>query len=263
MVERKFGWVKSKPDNRDYPYAAIRSFTNINQLPKKIDMRSHMTAVEDQGNIGSCVANALVGALEYLYVYKVMGRRWSCWKKKDRPHDYSRLYVYYFARDYSGWADVDSGSYIRNGIKAMKYEGVCQERYWPYKIDGWAKKPTDKVMMRAKNRRIKDYFRVNNFTEFLSALAEDRPVTFGMTLYESFYKVNKTGLVPVPAKNERTIGGHAMLAVGYNMDSRVIIVRNSWGKDWGDEGYCYIPYDVISPIGDHADDCWVIRTHPE
>ncbi len=68
----------------------------------------------------------------------------------------------------------------------------------------------------------------------------------------------KTGNMPMPKSGENPIGGHAVLAVGYDNEDRVFIVRNSWGEGWGDAGYFYMPYAYL--LDDNlSDDLWTIR----
>jgi C1A family cysteine protease len=93
-----------------------------------------------------------------------------------------------------------------------------------------------------------------------SCLAEGFPFVFGFTVYASFEsaKVANTGVVPMPVLAEKVLGGHAVLAVGYNDKQKRFLVRNSWGTGWGMSGYFTIPYAYLTD-SNLADDMWTIR----
>jgi C1A family cysteine protease len=250
-MSRNYGWIPDVEDNRDLQYKSIQR--SVTDIPDKVDMRKFMTPVEDQGHIGSCVANAAVGALEYLYVFKIL-KRYSCLKARD----YSRLFVYWHARQLDGIIG-DDGCTIRSAMKALADNGTCREKYWPYNLNKWSVPPSDEAVKEA-TVKASDYFRVVSYQEILSALADDLPVVFGAKLYESFQStlVESTGLVKLPKPNEPFVGNHAMLAVGFDKAKDIIIVRNSWGSKWGMDGYCEMPGDYFRSQ-DLVRDCWVIR----
>lgn len=263
-MERAFGYKKDIIDQRDFK--AKKFFKSIKRRESidKVDLRSNMSKIEDQGEIGSCVANASVGSLEYLHNRRIMNRTW-CLKKRD----YSRLFIYWFARDLDefGHPGIDSGTSIRVAIKAMKQYGICQEKYWPYKHNKWMIKPDDKAIQKASMRKVHDYFRVEDLDDLIDALSKKFPVIFGHEVYPSFMdkKVEDTGIISLPDRgNEELLGGHCQLAVGFNREKRIVIVRNSWGIKWGDNGHCYMPFMMFNKIASNqvVSDAWVIRSHP-
>lgn len=245
-----YGWLPDLPDFRDCYYRVRRPSV---LLPESIDLRSYCSPVEDQGQLGSCTAQALVGALEFL-------------EGKDCVSfsDLSRLFIYYNERKVEGRINSDSGAMIRTGIKVLKSLGVCPEADWPYDITQFAVKPTIACYTEALNRQITSYERLVTVQEMKSCLAEGFPFVFGFTVYESFEsrQVAKTGVVPMPALDERTLGGHAVLGVGYDDSKNWFIVRNSWSSDWGDGGYFYLPMDYLADRN-LSDDFWVIRKMEE
>jgi C1A family cysteine protease len=92
-------------------------------------------------------------------------------------------------------------------------------------------------------------------------LAEGYPFVLGFTVYESFEgaAVAKSGVVPMPSHGEAIVGGHCVVAVGYENSKRVFLIRNSWGKGWGVKGYCTMPFEyLLSP--QYASDFWTIRS---
>ena len=96
-------------------------------------------------------------------------------------------------------------------------------------------------------------------------LAEGYPFVFGLALFESFDMARRLGRVPLPSEEEwgrESHGGHAMLCVGYKDTAQVFIVRNSWGADWGDNGYCYIPYAYMTNP-DFISDVWKVSGHAD
>ncbi|CAF2063912.1 unnamed protein product [Rotaria magnacalcarata] len=223
------------------------------ELPPKVDLRKDMTRVEDQSKIGSCAANALAGAYEYL-------------TKKDngRNTDVSRLFIYYNARAKNKrfGSVTDSGCSMTSAIEALEEFGTCLESMWAYEVSKVNTRPNDQAYQEAKNHTISEAFEVDiNLFEMKSCLAQGYPFAFGLRLYSSFDKATETGLVPMPdvsAKTRKTHGCHALLAVGYSDRSKVFIVRNSWGEKWGENGYCYIPYEYMTNP-EHCFDVWAIR----
>jgi len=245
-LQRKYGWRPEFPDHRDFTFVAQPSTV----LPDFVDLRPFCSKVEDQGNLGSCTAQALVGALEVLEVKK--------WKKYL---DLSRLFVYYNERVLEDTVDDDAGAMIRDGIKTLASQGVCIESLWPYQITQFTKKPPPGAFTEALLHKIISYHKLNGLCDMQYALAEGYPFVFGFSVYDSFEsrQVAETGIVPMPKRNESFLGGHAVLAVGYDQKKKWFTVRNSWGREWGDKGYFYIPFDFVSNPG-LASDFWVIHT---
>jgi C1A family cysteine protease len=248
-----YGWLPDLPDHRDFLYSAIAP--RIAKLPRKVDLQKRCSSVEDQGSLGSCTANALVGALEFLEN-----------KEQVQFVDLSRLFVYYNERVIEGTVDQDSGAFLRDGIKSLAKQGVCPEPQWPYIVNGTAfrKKPGAACYKAAKKRRILSYHRINSLDEMRTCLAEGFPFVFGFTVYESFesQKVARSGVVDLPTARERVVGGHAVMAAGYTDSNRRFVVRNSWGAGWGKKGYFTMPYDYLSNR-DLSDDFWTIRSTEE
>lgn len=241
---RSYGWIPDVPDQRDFLYSAIKPGL---KLPSQIDLRRFCSPVEDQGQLGSCTAQALAGNLEFLD------------KKPDNQYvDTSRLFIYYNERKLQNTISQDSGAALRIGIKSLKQYGACDESLWPYQIAKFTVKPSAACYKEAVGRTIKSYHRLISLPDMLACLAEGFPFVFGFTVYESFEsaKTAKTGKVDMPKKTERTLGGHAVMAVGYDQKSSRFIVRNSWGAGWGMAGYFTIPYEYIQAL---ADDFWTIR----
>jgi C1A family cysteine protease len=245
-----YGWVPDLPDARDYSYAApLMRFPR--GLPSAVDLRAQCPPVYDQEQLGSCTANAIGGAIEF-----------DQQKQGTREFVPSRLFIYYNERVMEGTVNQDSGAQIRDGIKSVAKLGAPPEADWPYDIAKFAQEPPKQAYQDAKHDLVASYARVvQSLTQMQGCLAEGYPFVFGFTVYESFesQSVESTGVVPMPNPGERTVGGHAVVAVGYDDAKRWFIVRNSWGADWGDRGYCYMPYEyLLRP--NLADDFWIIRS---
>lgn len=245
---KKYGWIPDLPDRRDYKF--VPKFKKKYRLPSTIDLRSKFTAPYDQGELGSCTAQAIAGAIEYVHTVSEKG--------SFMP---SRLFVYFNEREIEGTVNEDAGAMIRDGIKSVVSQGVCAEELWPYTISKFRDKPNSSCYEQALDNQVLLYRRVTeDLYDMKACLASGFPFVFGMAVYTSFEssKTAKTGVVSMPASKEKMLGGHAMLAVGYSNSDKAFIVRNSWGA-WGDKGYCYIPYEYIAD-DNLADDRWMITS---
>ena len=240
------GWRPDTPDHRDVYYRAVAP---VRDLPASVDLRSLLPPVYDQGALGACTAHGIAGAMQYAQA-KQGFPRWM-------P---SRLFIYYNEREMEGTIGQDAGASIRDGIKSINTRGVCYEEAWPYRIDRFAERPPDDAYMIAKNHPSVRYSRLVNLPLHLKvALAGGDVLVFGVSVYESFESeaVARSGDVPLPHSSERLMGGHCMLAVGYDGDQ--VLVRNSWGPAWGDGGYCRMPFAYLCNP-DLADDFWMVQS---
>jgi C1A family cysteine protease len=159
-----------------------------------------------------------------------------------------------------GHTGEDSGAEIHDGVHCINSIGVCPENNWPYDINKYTEKPSDDCYELAKNHKSVSYQAVEQTIEQLrAAIISGFPVVFGFTVYDSFESpdVAKTGNMPMPKTDEKILGGHAVALVGFDDSRNVFIVRNSWGENWGDKGYFYMPYDFIKNP-EYASDFWVI-----
>jgi len=240
----KYSWKPQLPDIRDYQFSQT-----IAVLPTSVDLRPKMPPVYDQGQLGSCTANAIAGSFEFAI-------------DKELKPDFvpSRLFIYYNERVIEGTVKTDSGANIRDGIKSANTQGVCPETEWPYTISKFKTKPTAKSYKDALKTVVKTYSAVNqDLNSMKTCLALGYPFVFGFSVYTSFESasVESTGIVNLPTKTEKLLGGHAVVAVGYDDSTQRFIVRNSWGSSWGQAGYFTIPYTYLTN-SNLASDFWQI-----
>jgi len=248
-INRKYGWAPDLPDQRDHVYSAPRPV--LTKLPPKKDLKSGCPPVYDQGQLGSCTANAISAAIQF-------GQK----KQGLSVFTPSRLFIYYNEREMEKTVNSDAGAQIRDGIKSVNNIGFCAETEWPYDINKFANKPAPKCYTDAQKYECVGYQRLDssNLNQLKGCIAEGFPFVFGFTVYDAFEgdEVAKTGTLNMPGPKEKVQGGHAVLAVGYDDSAQRFTVRNSWGKDWGTRGYFTIPYSYLTTT-DLADDFWTIR----
>jgi C1A family cysteine protease len=242
-----YHWVTDKPDSRDYAYVP-----NTVAPLSVVDLRSlYGTPVENQGNLGSCTGNAIAEAIEMID------------RKNGKNTEVSRLFIYYYERLLEGTVSYDSGAYIRDGIRACYTYGAPLESLWPYNVSKFKNPPSSAAVQDAARRKVTLYERAADFNACINALANGYPVIIGFTVYSSFESGNwwyTTANMPYPnTRTERILGGHAVLLVGYNNATQRFIVKNSWGTNWGDNGYFYMPYSILTTPG-MASDFWVIKS---
>lgn len=243
----KYGWQRDLPDQRDLEYLALPKAV----LPRQIDLRPKDTPIYDQGQLGSCTANAGAANLDFIRGLQ----------NEAYIHP-SRLFIYYNERKDQGTIDSDSGSSIRESMKAIKNYGACTEKHWPYYIDRFTHTPSAKNYTEAIKYESLSYQRIKrNLVDMFTCLDEGYPFIIGFSVYESFESdaVASNGIVPMPAHGERLLGGHAVMVVGYDEDKQWFIVRNSWGVNWGDKGYFYMPFAYLMN-SKLSSDFWTIRT---
>jgi C1A family cysteine protease len=203
-------------------------------IPRKADLRIWCSPVECQMNLGSCVSQAIVGAFE-LMINKFYPERFQ---------DLSRLFVYYNARLLENSIDLDSGVYLKDGIKAVHKFGVCNETIWPYLINKFDIMPSHDSYLDATSKVIDRYHRVETINDIKKIVSAGYPVVAGIEVFGDFDNIGSaSSVLPMPMSAEESLGGHAIVIVGYDDDFQYFICRNSYGEEWGDNGYFYMPYE--------------------
>lgn len=251
---KNYGWKPSRPDIRDHKFtlgSAQVSAQAVVTLPTSVDLRKQCPSVYDQSELGSCTANAGGALGEFLMI-----------KLKKKVYMPARLAIYYWERLLENTVNEDSGASLRDVVKVMATKGVPDESMMPYDITKFTQAPSQQVANFAAQHKIGQYLSISqNLKSLRTCLANGYPFIFGFSVYDSFESdtVAKTGVLNMPKRTEGMLGGHAVMAVGYNDNSKCFIIRNSWGASWGQKGYFTMPYAyMINP--DLADDFWTSYT---
>lgn len=264
METINYGWIRDLPDSRDHKYTVASATSETLSklkgiLPSSIDLRTYIDRVPiyNQGSLGSCTANATC----YAYLHMEMRQ------KNTSVFAPSRLFLYYNTRVIEGTVNNDSGAYLRNVMKSSYNTGICSEDLWKYTTSQFATKPPVTCYDQAGLCKTIEYLSVSQkIDQIKTAIYEGNPIVFGFDVYQSFKRIGSDGKMPIPnPSTEKQLGGHAVCIVGYDDSIQFndgitggVIVRNSWSSLWGDEGYFYMPYTVVTN-SNLASDFWVIR----
>jgi C1A family cysteine protease len=255
MVKRKYGYLRDPKDSRDWIFKAVHAPKEIH-LPEKVSLRDKFKEPPyDQGELGSCSAQAATAAFTFVH----------------GGGPYSRLALYYCERMLEGTVDQDSGAFLRDAIKVLSNTGVGLEKDWPYDISKFNVEPPPVEVQEAAENKIATYSSLTdgNADEYRQCLADGYPFIIGIQLYRSFesQEVASNGIVFMPENNEEHLGGHAVTVIGYDENfkngffspkKRYYEVRNSWGTNWGDDGHFWIPAEYLENPS-LATDAWTIR----
>lgn len=283
-----FGWRKERNDHRDYtPVSqAIQEVAkssgcncgsiiakapgaNLSAAPPKVDNRTFCSEINDQGELGSCTANA------YCSMYEFLNKR-----HKKKHTKLSRLFIYKLTRKLMGEeGHGDSGAYIRTTLQAGSLFGTCPEDWYPYNIPEFDKEPDTAAYAYSQSFQATKYFRLDKTEtpedklQYIKRfIVAEYPIEFGFNVYESYKQAFVNGgAFPYPTEGEDIVGGHALLIVGYD-DNKVIkndfdstgntftqgafMIQNSWGYDFGELGFGWLPYKYV--LQGLADDFWSI-----
>lgn len=269
------GWLPDYPDFRDFSpeldslppkfkergqtrsIRAMLTQAGVTQpaakLPARVDWRAFCSPIEDQGPLGSCTAHAGVAMVEY-FERRAFGRHL----------DASRLFLYKTTRNLLHWKG-DTGAFLRTTMGALVLFGVPPEEYWPYRVEDFDQEPPAFCYAFAQNYQAICYYRLSppgaSGEELLKRvktfLAAGLPTMFGFSVYSSYTQAQKDGRIPFPQPGEKLLGGHAVMAVGYDdaltiknrpggpETTGALLIRNSWGTSWGEEGYGWLPYEYV------------------
>ena len=236
---RGLGWRPSLPRHHRLAYSSPYPGA---ALPERVDLRSNCPPVYDQGQLGSCTGNALAACFQFERMKQGL---------PDAARVPSRLMIYWLERQAEGTIDSDSGAQGYDGIAALTQTGTCFEDGadgWPYDVTKFAVQPPPGCYAVAAANRVAQSLQVaQDVNQIRGCLAEGYPIAFGFTCYPGLdsYEVASSGILPMPEAGEEPIGGHEVVLVGYDDASRLFLVRNSWGTNWGLQGYFRMPYEYV------------------
>lgn len=264
----RLNWRPDLPDFRDWVFSLLcPEGLKAKPRARTVDLRSLCPPVVNQGDVGSCTGNAIASALEFIQLKGMRDEALA-----PLPHEFtetegfdpiSRLFIYYNEREEEGDPLSDNGAQLRTGIDVIKSLGFCRESLWPYDESKWMVKPPAAAYAEAKHHKSLHHYRLRSLTDMKKCLAAGYPFVFGMTVFSSFVgaETARTGIARLPKPSEPCMGGHAVMGVGYCDVRKSLIVRNSWGAGWGQQGYFYLPYEFVENDG-LADDFWTFRIDP-
>lgn len=248
----KFKCNKDVVDPRD---RKLPKALNTADIPS-VDLRSQCAPIRNQLSLGCCTAFGVTELFDFI-------------RRKHNLVNWlpSPLFTYYATRKYVNQQTVDEGASVRDALKSTIRDGVTREVVWPYIIDKFTEEPPQNVWEDAQKHQTLEYLYIDSTDKnaVLNCLNDGYPFVFGIRLYSSFQNSLDTifgGRVHIPNRDtEKLLGGHCMMAVGYQKNpdnSEFIIVQNSWGPDWGSGGYCYIPMEYF--MSNDTFDFWTIRS---
>jgi C1A family cysteine protease len=247
---KRYGWRRDHLDLRDHVLTVAKRVS----LPASCDLRmsGFLPPVYDQGQLGSCTANAVGAVVDF--------------ERKKQAEQFltpSRLFIYYNERAIENEVNQDSGAELRDGMKTVTAQGACAESEWPYDVSQFAVKPPASCYTDAQKFKALHYAHVPQTSYYIRHCLAilGRPIAFGISAFSGLEsdQAATTGIVPMPAPDDSPIGGHAICLVGYDDSKQFFTFRNSWGESWGDKGYGFLPYAyVLDP--NLASDFWVILT---
>jgi C1A family cysteine protease len=259
MVKRIYGWKRDLPSHHDN-ILNVANPTVMAKFPTR-KFCSGLPPVYDQGQLGSCTANALAGLFEFEQMKEGL--------KDFMP---SRLFIYFNERKIEGTVGSDAGAALSDGIKALTNLGVCSETSWPYDIVKFKTLPSPSAYDEALKHQVMASRRVPvSINGFKTMINMGYPVAFGFTVfsYMESQQMATTGVLKMPGSDEQPIGGHAVVCVGYSDTMKssdgkhvgYLKIRNSWGDSWGQQGYFWMPYDYVK--ANLCSDAWVITKNEE
>ena len=240
------GWRPDRPDHRDRVVSAV---TDSARLPPTADLRKHALAIRDQGEHSSCVWNAAAAGMGYLYQ-----------RAGVADPQMSRMFGYWYTRKLEGTPpSEDSGCEIRDAMKVLAERGVCFESSWPYVDANLTAEPSEAAQLEARDHQSLIYVRLRSLRTIKASIVQGFPPVGGFSVYENYMReeCERTGRVAYPEANERCLGGHAVLFVGFDDYANELVFQNSYGRSWGDQGYGRLPYRYL--LGGLADDFWSQR----
>lgn len=236
-----------------------RHLMGVRLLPPRVDLREVHSAPGlwcewDQGSLGSCTTHPVLQS-----VLLLLARKHKHTKEGGgdggAPAELSRLFLYYQERLFDGDVGGDGGSTYTTAVRVLRETGCCTEALWPYRVAQFAQRPPRACYQEARRVRLKaEEWIAPTEHSIKQCLADGYPICLGLAIHESFQTaaVARTGQVPLPRSAGATkgaadahLGDHAVLLCGYDDATRRFLLKNSWGAQWGERGFFYVPYEYV------------------
>ena len=241
-VPYTLGYIQDEKDERDYQYSSL---FNAPEKENYLDLREHMSPIRDQGTRGACVAFATCAVKEY---QEMKQHGFSGAYRKGR-YDLSEEFIYQQVAQKGG------GSFIRDAMKIINHQGVAREAHMPYdnrgrdfdapyKIDDDWRRKYRRALGDARKARTANYAVIGGIMEAKQSLLTNGPLVIGMRWHNAWF--NPRNNIIRQQRDRNWMGGHAFVICGFDDSKKQFIIRNSWGTDWGEDGYGYMDYDVVS-----------------
>jgi C1A family cysteine protease len=233
FIPQEFIVKPSAIDSRDFVYA-----TKHLHIKPELDLRKYDSIIESQGSLGSCVGNAITNTFELMINHRY----------PQLFVELSRLFVYYNARKIEGTINSDIGVYeIRNALKGTNHYGICSEELWKYDISKFTVEPPYNCYDDAKKRKVILYEKLTTSSDVFESLNLIKPVIVGFYVFVNFLNLTKeNSTLEMPNEKDYILGGHAVNIVGYSLNKKAFLAKNSFGDDWGDDGYFWLPFEYAN-----------------
>jgi C1A family cysteine protease len=223
------------------------------RAPQMVDYRPYMSPVKNQGNLGSCVGFAVTALKEFHenVEYATEQAEGSDYTREEALYDLSEQWTYWNAKKIDPWGPSVEGTSIRYAMKVLQKIGCPPEKAWEYtdnKID--IGKPESWAHLIARWNTIDSYWRLQTVEQIIDALRTVGPVVLGVGCYEEIFNPDSDGFVSYPKQPQYCYGGHAILACGYDYNKERVLFKNSWGTNWGVDGYGWFGLDYLKSF------CW-------
>lgn len=247
-VKRKLGYDVKRYQLKQAAFARPQTLGPVQGvLPSKVDLRPKASPVYDQYDLGACTAFAVAkGMREMLQV-----------QRGEKQVPLSALFLYYETRKIRGTVDLDSGATLTDTMQALATTGAAPEQLWPYDTMVFDQQPAAEAYKAARAHAIKTGVQLAGLEDIKKVLAKGQPVVFGMKVYNTFQRIGADGKFELPQHGDIFVGGHAVAVMGYDNKQKVLIVKNSWGTEWGDQGYFYMPYAYVD--SENVMDIWTAK----
>ncbi|MEM9992122.1 MAG: C1 family peptidase [Bacteroidota bacterium] len=222
-------------------------------LPLKVDLTPYCPAIRHQGDIFSCVGWSVGYAV--LTIERAIQNNWLD-KKYITENAYSALFVYNQIKS----KNCHTGAQITAALELLEHKGNCLARHFDFDPNDCETLPDSSVLQAAQVHTISHYIKLfeqkdaNDLKvrKVKQVLAHQKPVIIGMKVLRNFYELKNARFWWPNIGDQTFAGGHAMCVVGYDDEQKAFRLMNSWGKNWGNEGFIWVKYQHFAEYCKYA-----------